>query len=87
MLENKSNIVELDQKLIGGLSRMYSIMDQNMSFAKLKRQKLRLKQLEQVFNNIQTEDFGICIDYGEDIEFKLLQLNPTVKKCFDCMKG
>ena len=56
-------------------------------FAKLERQKLRLKQLEQVLNNIQTEDFGICIDYGEDIEFKLLQLNPIVKKCFDCMKG
>ena len=56
-------------------------------FAKLERQKLRLKQLEQALNNIQTEDFGVCIDYGEDIEFKLLQLNPTVKKCFDCMKG
>ena len=87
MLENKSNIVELDQKLIGQLSRMYSIMVQKMSFAKLERQKVRLNQLEQALNNIQTEDFGVCIDYGEDIEFKLLQLNPTVKKCFDCMKG
>ena len=87
MHENKSNIVELDQKLIGQLSRMYSIMVQKMSFAKLERQKVRLNQLEQALNNIQTEDFGVCIDYGEDIEFKLLQLNPTVKKCFDCMKG
>tara|TARA_A100001011_G_scaffold223433_1_gene231349 strand:- start:750 stop:1013 length:264 start_codon:yes stop_codon:yes gene_type:complete len=87
MHENKSNIVELDQKLIGQLSRMYSIMVQKMSFAKLERQKVRLNQLEQALNNIQTEDFGVCIDYGEDIGFKLLQLNPIVKKCFDCMKG
>ena len=35
MLENKSNVVELDQQLIGRLSRMDSIMDQKMSIAKL----------------------------------------------------
>ena len=80
MLEKKSNIVELDQKLIGRLSKMDSIMDQKMSIAKLERQKVRLKQLEKMLNNIQTEDFEVCIDYGEDIEFKRLQLNPTVKK-------
>ena len=80
MLENKSNIVEFDQKQIVRLSKMDSIMDQKMSIAKLERQKVRLKQLEKMLNNIQTEDFEVCIDYGEDIEFKRLQLNPTVKK-------
>ena len=35
MLENKLNIVELDQQLIGRLSKMDSIMDQKMSIAKL----------------------------------------------------
>ncbi len=87
MLENKSNVVELDQQLIGRLSRMDSIMDQKMSIAKLERQKVRLKQLEQALNNIQTEDFGVCIDCGEGIEFERLQSNPTVKKCIECMKG
>ena len=66
---------------------MYSIMVQKMSFAKLERQKVRLNQLEQALNNIQTEDFGVCIDYGEDIEFNRLQLDLIVKNCFDCMKG
>ena len=47
--------------------------------------KERLKK--QALNNIQTDDFGVCIDCGEDIEFKRLQSNPTVKKCFECMKG
>ncbi len=87
MLKNNSKIVELDQQLIGRLSRMDSIMDQKMSIAKLERQKLRLNQLELALNNIQNEGFGVCIDCGEDIEFKRLQLNPTVKKCFECMKG
>ena len=87
MLEKKLNIVELDQQLIGRLSRMDSIMDKKMSIAKLARQKVRMKQLEQALNNIHKEDFGVCIDCGEDIEFKRLQSNPTVKKCFECMKG
>ena len=33
MLENKSSVVELDQQLIGRLSRMDSIMDLKMSIA------------------------------------------------------
>ena len=87
MLENKSNVVELDQQLIGRLSRMDSIMDQKMSIAKLERNKVRLQQLKQALNNIQKEDFGVCIDCEKDIEFKRLQLNPTVNKCIECMKG
>ena len=87
MLENKSNVVELDQQLIGRLSRMDSIMDQKMSIAKLERQKLRLNQLEEALKNLGNEDFGVCIDCGEDIEFQRIKSNPVVKKCFDCMKG
>ena len=39
-----------------------------------------MKQLEQALNNIHKEDFEVCTDCGEDIEFKSLQLNPTTKK-------
>ena len=50
-----------------------------MSISRLERQKLRLKQLKEALKNLEIEDFGVCIDCGEDIEFKLLQLNLTVK--------
>ena len=86
-IETKTKIVDLDQQLIGRLSRMDSIIDKEMSVAKLERQKLRLNQLEEALKNLENEDFGVCIDCGEDIEFKRLQSNPTVKKCFECMKG
>ena len=86
-IETIPKIVELDQQLIGRLSRMDSIIDKKMSVAKLERQKLRLKQLEESLKNLENEDFGVCIDCGEDIEFKRIKSNPVVKKCFDCMKG
>ena len=86
-IETKTKIVDLDQQLIGRLSRMDSIIDKEMSIAKLERQKLRLKQLEEALKNLGNEDFGVCIDCGEDIELKHIKSNPTVKKCFDCMRG
>ena len=66
---------------------MDSIIDKEMSIAKLERQKLRLKQLKEPLKNLENEDFGVCIDCGEDIEFKSIKSNPIVKKCFDCMIG
>ena len=87
MIETKPKIIELDQQLIGRLSRIDSIIDKEMSTAKLERQKQRLKQLEEALKKLEKEDFGVCIDCGEDIEFKRIKSNPVVKKCFDCMKG
>ena len=86
-IETKTKIVDLDQQLIGRLSRMDSIIDKEMSVAKLERQKLRLNQLEEALKNLENEDFGVCIDCGADIEFQRIKSNPVVKKCFDCMKG
>ena len=82
VIETKTKIVDLDQQLIGRLSRMDSIIDKEMSIAKLERQKLRLKQLEEALKNLGNEDFGVCIDCGEDIELKRIKSNPTVKKMF-----
>jgi len=86
-IETKTKIVDLDQQLIGRLSRMDSIIDKEMSVAKLERQKLRLNQLEEALKNLENEDFGVCIDCGDYIEFQRIKSNPVVKKCFDCMKG
>ena len=69
-IETKTKIVDLDQQLIGRLSRMDSIIAKEMSVAKLERQKLRLNQLEEALKNLENEDFGVCIDCGEDIEFQ-----------------
>ena len=81
-IETKTKIVDLDQQLIGRLSRMDSIIDKEMSIAKLERQKLRLNQLEEALKNIKNEGFGVCIDCGEDIEFKRIKSNPCSKKMF-----
>ena len=43
-IETKTKIVDLDQQLIGRLSIMDSIIDKEMSVAKLERQKLRLPE-------------------------------------------
>ena len=66
---------------------MDSIIDKEMSIAKLERQKLRLKQIGEALKNLKNENFGVCIDCWEDIEFNRIKTNPVVEKSFDCMKG
>ena len=41
---------------------MDSIIDKEMSIAKLERQKLRLKQIGEALKNLKNENFGVCID-------------------------
>ena len=47
-IETKNKIIDLDQQLIGRLSKMDSIIDKEMSVAKLERQKLRLNHLKRL---------------------------------------
>ena len=58
-IETNTKIVELDQQLIGRLSRMDSIIDKEMSIAKLNRPKLRIKQLEMALKNLENKNFGV----------------------------
>jgi|TARA_B100000902_G_C27292697_1_gene908098 DnaK suppressor protein len=81
-----SKVVELDQQLIGRLSRMDSIRDKEMSKANLGRRTQRKSQLLEVLERLKENDFGFCIDCGEEIDIRRLRINPIVRKCFSCMQ-
>ena len=81
-----SKVVELDQQLIGRLSRMDSIQNKEMSKANLGRRIERKSQLLGVLERINEKDFGFCIDYDEEIDIRRLRVNPIVRKCFSCMQ-
>ena len=81
-----SKVVELDQQLIGRLSRMDSIQNKEMSKANLGRHIERKSQLLRVLERIKEKDFGFCIDCDEEIDIRRLRVNPIVRKCFSCMQ-
>ena len=84
---DKSKIVELDQQLIGRLSRMDSIRDKEMTKANIARRNQRKSQLLEVLKRLKSGDFGFCIDCGDEIDIRRLEVNPIVQKCLSCMQS
>ena len=81
-----SKTVELDQQLIGRLSRMDSIRDQQMTKANLIRREQRKSELVKALKRLKEADFGFCIDCGEEIDIRRIRVNPLVRKCISCMQ-
>lgn len=78
------SIVELDQSSVGRLSRMDAMQGQAMAQENERRRTLKLKQITLALNNIDTENFGICVECDEDIAVKRLEFDPTSTLCVEC---
>ena len=82
--EDAEGVVELDQTRTGRLTRMDALQAQAMSKATgaLRRQKLR--QIELALQRIADEEFGWCLECGEEIAEARLAFDPTVLFCIEC---
>lgn len=79
--------VELDQQSVGRLSRMDALQNQAMAKAgQVRRNQMRLR-IAAALKRLEEGEFGYCIDCGESIPAKRLELDPTVPKCLSCASG
>ena len=76
--------VELDQQSVGRLSRMDAMQVQAMANAVEVRRKGRLKRIDAALKRLDEEDYGYCLDCGEEIPAKRLAVDLTVTHCVDC---
>ncbi len=44
----------------------------------------KASDLNAALDRIQTGDYGVCIDCGNEINFKRLSAYPTAKRCIEC---
>ena len=79
--------VTLDQQSVGRLSRMDAMQQQAMANATHQRRQQERSRLNAALARIKTDEFGICIDCGDDIAPKRLEANPTVLLCINCARG
>ncbi len=82
--EESRDPVELDQTRVGRLSRMDALQNQAMSLETGRRRQAELERIEATLKRIDKGDFGYCLNCGEDIAPKRLQLDPTLPMCIDC---
>ena len=76
--------VELDQQSVGRLSRMDAMQVQAMAQAQEGRRQAQLRRIDAALQRLADGEYGACIECGDDIPAKRLQIDPTVTRCVDC---
>ena len=76
--------VELDQQVQGRLSRMDAIQGQAMAQATIERRRIEIAQINAAFKRMEESEFGYCVECGDEIAPKRLELNPAIARCVEC---
>jgi RNA polymerase-binding transcription factor len=79
-----SGTVHLDQQSVGRLSRMDALQSQALAKAGQERANHQLRLIEAALVRIDNEEFGECLECGEPINPKRLEIDPTCLYCIDC---
>jgi DnaK suppressor protein len=84
-LRKSSQPIEPDNA-IGRLSRMEAIGQKSVKDASLRRAEARKRNLLETLNRIDKEDYGICVECDEPIEWARLKSLPESVVCVECLK-
>ncbi|MDR9426425.1 MAG: TraR/DksA family transcriptional regulator [Marinobacter sp.] len=84
--DQSSDTVHLDQQSVGRLSRMDALQSQALAKAGKVRAEQQLKMIEAALKRIDNDDYGDCLECGEPINPKRLEIDPTSLYCIDCAR-
>ncbi len=79
--------VELDQQAVGRLSRMDALQVQAMAQETSRRRKNELRRIAAALARIDEGEFGYCLECGEDIAARRIELDPATPLCINCASG
>ena len=79
--------VRLDQQAVGRLSRMDALQGQAMANATKARRDIQRSRITATLERMTQGEFGYCLECGEEIAPKRLQLDPTTPTCISCARG
>lgn len=79
--------VELDQQSVGRLSRMDALQVQAMALETSRRRSGELQRIATALERIETGEYGYCVECGEEIPVRRLELDPAAPMCVQCASG
>ncbi|WP_372605272.1 TraR/DksA family transcriptional regulator [Actibacterium sp.] len=79
--------VTLDQQSVGRLSRMDAMQQQAMARAQQIRRDTTAARIRAALARIDADEFGYCVECGDDIAPARLHFDPTTPTCIGCAKG
>lgn len=84
---SETDTVALDQQSVGRLSRMDALQRQAMGAEQERRRGHDLQRIAAALQRIENDEFGACVDCGEDIAEGRLKADPTVALCIRCAQS
>jgi DnaK suppressor protein len=85
-LEQDSKPVELDQQMVGRLSRMDAMQQQQMAVASEAHVRAHLSRVSQALAAISAGDFGFCAQCDEAIAWLRMKARPDSRLCVQCQQ-
>lgn len=76
--------VELDQQSVGRLSRMDALQNQAMARGQSRRREVRERAVAAALQRIEEGEYGFCVECGEAIAPRRLDLDPAAPTCIGC---
>ena len=76
--------VELDQSIVGRLSRMDALQGQAMSQETKLRHEEGLRNITAALSRIESGDYGYCVHCDEVISTGRLEVDPAASLCINC---
>jgi len=81
-----SATVELDQQMVGRLSRMDALQVQEMALATKRRREIEIGRIDAALERLDHDSYGYCLACDEEIDKKRLALDPASPTCIDCAR-
>ena len=79
--------VQLDQAVLGRLSRMDAMQQQAMAQATVRRNQVELQRIRTALGRLQSGDYGYCVTCEEEIAERRLRVDPATLICIDCARS
>ena len=76
--------VELDQQSVGRLSRQDALQRQAMARAQEQLRQRELVRISKALARLDEGEYGFCLDCGEEIPEKRLDVDPMAELCIRC---
>jgi DnaK suppressor protein len=76
--------VELDQTMVGRLSRMDAIQGQAIAEEVKRRRDNEILRINAALQRIPEDEYGYCLNCGDDIAEQRLELDPSTALCNKC---
>lgn len=86
LAQSKSSVevVNLDQTLVGRLSRVDAIQQQGVAISARQNTTFRLRKIQIALRAIESEYYGHCEKCDQPIEYARLEVQPEANLCISC---